>query len=176
MSIITLEEAQRHFKSLESRGESVGYYANVFTDKARSIADFYKSGKMGSNQAISLLGGYVVARHKPNNVTPADWKKNVLKQSTVFSKKYEELVKFLASNPSSEALGAEVVRLRDSIVPKTIDTAGILKKASDDAALMESVSVYDPTEAIALVEIANRYLVKAGLKPVEIKVNLQVAS
>lgn len=173
-TIITLEEAQRHYASLESRGESVGYYASVFADKARSISDFYKSGKMSSNQAISLLGGYLVARHKPASVAVADWKKSVLKQSTVLSKKYEDLAKFLATNPT-DVIG-KIQQLRDSLPVKGVNASDVLKKVKDDAAIMESVESYTSTEAMALIEIANRYLIKAGLKPVEVKVSLQVAS
>lgn len=172
---ISLEEAQRHYKTLESRGESVGFYADVFTDKARTISDFYKSGKMSANQSISMIGGFIVARHKPANVAVAEWKKNVLKQSVVLSKKYEEIVRYLNSGNASD-VGGELLRLRSTLTSTPVDATKVIKKGQDDAVVMESVAVYSPTEAIALVEIANRYLVKAGLQPVSLKVNLQVAS
>jgi len=171
---ITLEEAQRHYKTLESKGESVGYYADVFADKARTISDFYKSGKMSANQAVSMIGGFIVARHKPTGVAVADWKKNVLKQSTVLSKKYEDLARYLNGNPSD--VGGELLRLRASLPTKSLEASDVIKKGQDDAVVMESVAVYSATEAIALVEIANRYLSKAGVKPVELKVSLLVAS
>ena len=171
---ITLEEAQRHYKTLESRGESVGYYAEVFADKARTISDFYKSGKMSANQAVSLLGGFITTRHLPAGMDKKTWKANVLKQSAVLTKKYEDVVRYL--NGDGKDIGGELARLRASLPVAQIDPTKVIKKASDDAAVMESVAVYSATEAIALVEIANRYLVKAGLQPVSLKVNLQVAS
>lgn len=170
---ITLEEAQRHFKTLASRKECVGYYEVVFADKARNISDFYKSGKMSSPQAVSLLAGYIVSRLKPNNVTLDDWRKNVLKQSAVLSKLYEDVVKVLATNPTD--IGAQLLSLRGKLPQTSITASDVIAKAQKDAEQMESVAIFSTTEALSLIEIANRYLMKAGLKPVEVKAELRVA-
>lgn len=172
---ITLEEAQRHFKTLASRKECVAYYEVVFGDKARKISDFYKSGKMSSPQAVSLLAGYIVARLKPDKITLDDWRKNVLKQSAVLSKLYEDVVKVL-DTATSDDIGGSLLSLRGKLPQTSVTASDVISKATNAAEQMESVAIYSTTEALSLIEIANRYLVKAGLKPVEVKATLQVAS